>query len=484
MKNTVFLVVFTAAFFPFVSCSVEKHILANNEISERQVTQGDTVIKDLKFIRNTIKQNTNSTQPPEIEVSKRINIDDFYYGNIIGEEVLDQKNDWIKIKIKEEIIVPNSKPILKERVGWFLFHTPSYIYPLANENTITILDGKDPIQPESMQKTMPNITAPKILTTEKSDALDQKSLDILLAAKSMNFDGFRFDNKRFDYANFSFGSFRGSFFNNCNLSNIKCKRDILTKETDFENTKFVSGTHLNAGYSFWKFKDVNFLNITIENSNFENCLFNSTNSAILFQNVTLKKVTFSNTNDGMFSATKFGNTKFENCRFIDVKMYGTINFNTEYISCSVIGGTWYGLGFNVSEAPSKILGGSFNNLTIIGGDYPSINILPYGTAPSFSGVTIVNANFSKATISAIMQDGCKFYGGGNFSNIDFSASYITNSEFGAETQQELFNMKNCKFENTITMQNVKFTKCDLTGSTWPANKSNIQFVDCKGALTN
>ena len=484
MKKIAFTVVYAATVMCFISCSVEKHILANNEISERQIIQGDSVIKDLSRIRNNIEQNVQSTYPSDIEVSNRINIDDFYFGNIIGEEVLAQKNDWIKIKIKEEIIVPNSKLILKERVGWFLFHTPTYIYPVPSENTIKIMDSMETVQQEKLQKSEPIFPAPKLLTSDKSDALDQKSLDILLAAKSMNFDGFRFDNKRFDYANLSVGSFRGTFFNNCNLSYTRCKREILTKETDFENAKFELGTHLNVEYAFWKFKDVNFSKLTIENSNFENCLFNSTNSTKLFQNAILKKTTFSNTVDGMFSAIKFGDTKFESCKFIDVKMYGIINHNTEYISCSFFGGTWYGLGFNSTQAPSKILGGSFNNLTIIGGDYPFINILPFGTAPSFSSVTVVNANFYKATISAIMQDGCKFYGGGNFSNIDFSTSFITNCEFGAANQAVLFNMTNSKFENTSTMYNVKFIKCDLTGSTWPTDTSKIEFIDCKGVKLN
>ena len=460
------------------SCSVEKLVTTNNQLTSEIKSQNDSLILSTTSIDRGIEKIKYNSESPDLNSLSKVSFSNFYFGDIIKEEILDKIGNWTKIKLSEKIKLQNGEIVIKERIGWYQFSTPEIIYQ-STSNLLydTYFDDKTQI----INKESYNFQ--KFVFTGKTDLLDQKGTDILLAEKALNFDGLRFDTKRFDYANLNLGSYRGTYFNNCNLSNIIAKRDLITNENDFFETKIEGGTNKDMFFSFWKLRDVIFYNTLIENSNFGNCLFSSEISGLVtFNTVTFKNTKFNNTIDGYFKNIAHNNTLFEGCRFDDIKFYGLIHFNTRYVACNFYNSLWQGVSFNNTQVtPSKITGGYFYKLKIVGGDYSKIKIENYGgIKPQFSEIEIVNAFFSNSTIDAWFKEGSQIYGIGDFSGINFTSSIIENSTFGKTNQVSLFKMKNCNFTNVEFRTPVKFIKCDLTGSTWPTNISNIEFINCVG----
>lgn len=458
------------------SCSVEKLVNTNNQLTSELKSQNDSLILSSNNVVSGIRKTNSNSESPDLSNLKKTSYSNFYFGEITKEEILEKKGSWTKIRLSEKIKLQNGEIVIKERTGWYLFNTPEIIY-LVNAQLQYDSDFKSNTPFATIEK----YNFSKFVFTGKVDLLDQKSIDILLSEKALNFDGLKFDNKRFDYANFTLGSYRGTYFLNSNLSNIIAKRDLITNDNDFFETKFEGGTNKDMTFSFWKIRDVIFYNTIIENSNFNNCLFSSEASGLVtFNTVSFKNIKFSNTTDGYFKNIVHNNTSFEGCRFDDIKFYGSINFNTRYISCNFYNSLWQGVSFNNTQVtPSKITGGYFSKLKIVGGDFSKIKIESYGgIKPQFSETEIVNAYFSNSTIDAWFKDGCQIYGNGDFSGINFTNSIIENSTFGKTNQVGLFKLKNCNFTNVEFRSPIKFIKCDLTGSTWPTNISNIEFIDC------
>jgi uncharacterized protein YjbI with pentapeptide repeats len=201
-----------------------------------------------------------------------------------------------------------------------------------------------------------------------------------------------------------------------------------------------------------------------------------------FNTSSFTQCNFSQKDDGYFKNTIFNNTTFNGCTFNDTKFYSSINFTTQFVNCVFKGGIWKGVGYNNTQVPpSKISGGLISKVYIYSGDYRSIVIEPYGLVKTdISGVEFVSSNFSNSKIDAWFKDSFKAYAFGSFMGTDFKQSIFENGVFGTELQTSLFNMKNCDFSKCEFRENVKFIKCDLTGSKWPTDLTNVTFIDCAG----
>ena len=459
-------------------CGVEQLVATNNELTGKLRQQNDTLIGELRALRDTVRILSLADRAPEMAKLSQMSLSNFYYGDIVKEETLEQRGKWRKLRLTEKIKLQNGETVLKQRSGWYFFGTPETIY-LADAQTSLDASFSEPLAETDINR----YQVARILFTGKTDFLDQKGLDLLLADRAMNFDGLRFDAKRLDYANLALGSYRGTVFNNCNLSNVSGRRDVITTDHDFQKTRIEAGTNKDMSFSFWKFRDVLFYNTSIENSNFSNCLFTSEgNGLVSFNTVNLKNVQFSHTADGYFKNIVHSNTSFESCRFDDAKFYGTLHFNTRFTACNFYNNLWQGVSFNNTQvSPSRITGGYFSKMKIVGGDYSQIRIEAYGgMKPQFSETEIVNAIFTGSTIEAWFKENCKINGLNDFSRVNFTSSIFEDTTFGSTAQGMRFNLKNANFSGVEFRSNVKFIKCDLTGAIWPANVSNVQFIDCIG----
>lgn len=335
-----------------------------------------------------------------------------------------------------------------------------------------LISCKEPRTNETPRTKKANLIA----STDKLDLLDQKSIDILLSEKAMNFDGLRFDNKRFDYSNFTLGSFRGTYFNNCNLTAIVAKRDKITTDNDFNATTIQGGTNKNLNFSFWKINETIFYKTIIEQSTFLNCAFTSTVSGMVnFNEASIKNSKFVNTS---FEGITHLTSSYENVAFENVKTTFGVNFNLKYVNCNFKDCIWDKVSFNNTQAiPSKISGGFFSNLTITSGVYNSLII---EGKPQFSGLKITNASFANAKIDAWIKDSSKIAGLNiDFSGVNYMSSIIEDTIFGSDlVTNPRLNMKNSNFRTVTFRSQVKFINCDLTGSTWPTDISNITFINC------
>lgn len=333
-----------------------------------------------------------------------------------------------------------------------------------------------------------NNTAKSVLaiaeSTGKASTLTQKDVDILLASKALNFDGLRFDELRFDYANFSLGSYRGTYFNKCNLSSITAQRDKLQISPDFNLLKIEAGTSSNMNFILWRIKDFEFINMLVESSEFNNCLFESELAGKTNLNtVTFNKVNFNGNNtDYNFSGIVQRNTTYQGCRFTNVKQKGGINFIVTYANCVIDSGEWNGIAFNNTQAiQSRITGGVFTNLRIIAGDYTSIIIEPSGlTKPQFLGANWANTDFKRATINAWFQADSKLYGTSNFTGTNFSESIFEGCTFGDAKQTAKTSMQNANFSKCEFRNKTRFIRCNLTGATFPQDLTNVEFIECIG----
>lgn len=482
-RTTIFLIL---AGLVCTSCQVEQLVQYNNELLEDVYGQADTIQDQVKEINANLINYINSTETPAIDHLRRTSFDDFYYGEIIKEELIEKNGDWVKIRLTEKIRIADNGYILKEKLGWYSYNSPDYVY-LIEENKDLIADKNTR---SLIQQSIPtdiskdHFTVQSISSATKTDLLSQKELDILLAGSDLNFDGLKFKDKRLDYANFSLGSFRGTIFESCNLKYVNGKREAISSQTDFEDTRVIGGINENMNFVNWKFIDSRFDNTSIKNSNFSDCIFSSNKSGhVTFFNITFEKSYFTNTDQGYFKNITQFNTKFEQTRFTNVDFYNSGYFNTQFINCVFHGGKWQGVVFNnVQVPPSKILGGFYSNIYIYSGNHSSIIIDKLGLVrPEFSGVQFVNTNFSNSKINAWFKDEFKIFGSSsNFSNIDFKESIFENGSFGSEEQVSLINLKNCDFSKCEFRAQVKFTKCDLTGAKFPDDVSNITFKDCIG----
>lgn len=333
----------------------------------------------------------------------------------------------------------------------------------------------------------PILNLNQIVFDGKVDSLDQRDIDLLLAQKALNFNGLRFDDKRFDFADFSSGSYRGTFFNNCNLSNIVALNDShenkYNSKHNFNQTEIKKGINKNQLFVFWSFNNSFFYKTLIEKSKFDNCIFIGKRDGLVnFHTVTIKNSSFSNSKEGQLNGITLAFTRFESCRFDDIKFYDSVHFDSEYINCNFYGGLFQDLSFSPTMK-NKIIGGYFNNLQIRNCDFSEIIIDKIGLVhPKLKSVQIEGAYFSSAKIDAWFED-ChinSLYQNGDFNSVDFSTSIIENTVFGLKDSYSLFQMKKCDFSKVEFRNSVKFIKCDLTGSTWPSNISSVKFIDCVG----
>ncbi|WP_298141127.1 pentapeptide repeat-containing protein [Flavobacterium sp.] len=476
-KNILFLVLL--AFLS--SCSVEKLIEQNNQISKTISQQNDTIIYRLKKVVENDNNIYYNEGTPNLKNLKRISFKEFYYGDIINEKITDKKGEWIKVDLTERVYTSENVFFVRGRSGWLSFKNPENVYLTNNEASTKSIDSNENFE-FKVQKMAANDFTAQDKNTTKPDLMDQKLVDELLAHNALNFDGLKFDNKRFDYANFSSGSFRGTYFLNSNLSNITATSGGLTNSFDFTNTKIEGGTNTFWNLNKWKLKNFIIFNTSLENCNFTNCTFFSDASGMVnLNNVTIKNSNFDFTADGYFKLNGIRKTTFEGCTFTESKTYGSVGFEVKYIACNFNKGFWNGVSFNNTQAPtSKIIGGSFSDFKIIGGDWSYIKIEPYGIKTNFSKTEFVSVLLNNATIEGWFKENFKMYGFGNYSSINFTTSIFENGTFGSATQTNKTNFKNCNFTGCEFRENVKFINCDLTGSTFPPGLPITMFDNCIG----
>jgi uncharacterized protein YjbI with pentapeptide repeats len=483
------LFIFLTITFSLYSCSLPKLISENTDATnllksqnDLIITQHDTLINKIQKFNTDYVASESKAPSPDLANLKKTSYENFYFGQIVKEELLEKIGDWVKIKVQEKIEPKNGAAVIKERVSWYLYTTPDVVYQINYEQNSREFEIDTPGGQTTVLRTL---DLGELKSTTKTDMIDQKSLDILLSQKALNFDGLKFEAKRFDYANFSLGSFRGTYFSNSTLSNVIAKREMITNDNDFFETRIEGGTNKDMSFTSWKFFETFFYNTTLENVKFENCLFSSDPLANVtvptFNNVVFKKVNFTNTTEGYFKIAGQYKASYDQCRFTDVKVYGTVNMETKFVGCSFFNGLWNGIGFSNSlSTGNKITGGLFSKLKIIGGDFSKIIIEDYGGfKPQFKGVEIISSNFSKAVINATFSEGCtiKSNASGNFSQINFKESTFENCTFGEQTlPTPLINMTNCDFSKCIFQGSVKFIYCDLRGSIFPADLSNVTFI--------
>lgn len=457
------------------SCSIEKHIIENNTLTKKQVEKIDSIFVAIDTISRSFNGHISSFNPPNFDILRVVPIEVFYFGEIVKEEIVEKNNGWLKLKLTEKIKLQNNQTIEKEKYGWFSYQSPNKIYLVNSNEILQELSSSD----ISTNIDLKNYLLAPLVTT-KDETLDQKTIDMLLSQKAMNFDGLKFNKKRFDYSNFSLGSFRGTYFIDCDLSNVIATREFLTNDNDFFKTRIDVGTNKDMTFKYWKFSDVIFFNTKIENSTFENCIFMtaSTTGLVSFNNAIILNTKFSNPNDGYFSNIVHNNSSFQNCKFENVKSYGSINFNTKIEKSDFFNCLWQNSSYSSN---SKIIGGYFFNHKIINGNFSYFKIESLGQVkPKFESCEFTNSIFSNSTINAWFAQNTSFSGLTNFSNINFTSSIFEQVTFGSPNQGVPFNMKNCNFGNVEFRNQVKFIKCDLTGCIWPSDISNVQFIDCIG----
>lgn len=457
------------------SCSIEKHVIDNNILTKKQIEKTDSIFIAIDTISKKFNNHILTLNPPDIDELKIVPLDVFYFGEIVQEEIVERKNGWLKIKLTEKIKLQNNQTILKDKYGWFSYQSHDKVYLTDDNNQPVGL--KSPFATSDID--LKSYTITPLLISTKNDLLDQKTLDMLLSQRALNFDGLKFDNKRFDFSNFSLGSFRGTYFLNSNLSNIIATREFLTNDNDFFRTRIDGGINKDMLFKYWKFTDVIFFNTTIENSTFENSIFSSSITGLVsFNNTNFLNSKFSNSKDGYFSNIVHNNSTYQNCRFDDVKIYNGINFNTRIENSNFFNCLWQNTSYSLN---SRIVGGYYLKLKVIGGDYSRIKIESFGgTKSNFENCEFINAVFTNSTIDAWFSQNTSFSGLNDFSNNNFTSSIFESVTFGNAKQSSLFRMRNSNFSNVEFRNQVKFIKCDLTGSTWPSDMSNVQFIDCIG----
>lgn len=319
--------------------------------------------------------------------------------------------------------------------------------------------------------------------TSKTDVFLQKDIDILLAANQLSWNGLRIENKKLDFANLSKGSYRGTIFKNCNLIKMQAINDTLSSKIDFLETIIEKCPLKNAHFSFWKIHDCSFVNSRIIQTNFNNTDFS--NLAIpglaTFNVDTIESCTFNTPNAGGLNSVVFSKSIIKDCSFLKVKMNNTNAFSTTFQNCIFSNGTIKNCSWGGSMSQSKIVGGKFENVVIQGGSYDRLVFDSFGLSKViFEKVEIVSAIFTNVSLKVWIRGGSKFYGLNNFSGNNFKNSIIEDAEFGSSLGTVLFNMKNSNFSKVEFRNNIKFEKCDLTGSLWPANMSGVTFIGCKG----
>jgi uncharacterized protein YjbI with pentapeptide repeats len=387
MKEKLLNILLLISIFCLTSCKIEKLVSDNNYISKE-------ISKSAENIDLNAKMLFESSQPPNLNNLEVTTLDDFYYGDIIEEKIIEKKGNWLKLKLTEKIVLNENRNdfILKEKNGWYSFNSPKAIYLIE-----TNLNSRNSIITENT----PDISndffnLEKNIFTTKPDLLSDKDIDLLISKSSFNFDGLYFKNKRFDYSNFSLGSFYGTIFENCNLSSVNGVRNIFNEGFDFKNTQIVGGINEKLKFNNWKFVDFQFYNTSIKNSIFSNCILsNDADGLVSFLNVSIENSKFIKTNENSYlkNISHF-NSKYIKTFFIDIISYNSYFFNTQLINCTFKGGEWNNSQFNNRSIPNKILGGSFINLKINRGNFSSIEIDELGLSkPNFSNIEIKNSNF-------------------------------------------------------------------------------------------
>jgi uncharacterized protein YjbI with pentapeptide repeats len=503
MKSIYSILVLSLILF---SCKVEQLVQETNQRLSKLESKTDTISNSVKSVKSAIGNYTEYQMDPLIANLQKSSFESFYFGEIINEEIVERRDNWLKVQVTERIRLQNGQVITKNRSAWYSYSNPGEVYLIPtnqqkeNEPGLDLdvkqLSAKELSTKELNTKELnakelsPGIdknllTTAGLTSTTKTDLQDQKAIDALLAQKALNFDGLKFTSKRFDYANFSLGSFRGTAFESCDLSFVEAKRGSITSDYDFTETLLSGGSQKRMNFENWKFNETIFLRTAVEKSNFTNCIFAADlNSAgtVHFNSSSFTQSTFSQKENGYFKSMIFNNSTFTQCIFNEVKFYSSINFTTQFVNCIFNGGLWHGVSYNNTQVPpSKIVGGTLNKLVVNGGDYRGIIIEPSGLVKTdIVGVEFVSANFSNSKIDAWFKDSFKAYAFGSFMGTDFKESIFENGVFGSELQAGLFNMKNCDFSKCEFRENVKFVKCDLTGSKWPSNLTNVKFVDCAG----
>lgn len=466
-----------------VSCGIENVVKESNEKLDNIISKNDTIISRLKNIVDNDNSIYEKESVPDFTTLKVTDLKSFYHGNIIKEDILEKKGDWVKVKLTEKINTSTSQFFLKERIAWCTLKNSQTVY-LVNTTpsvaqSVNELEDVSILNP-SIQKE--DFKFEKDFTT-KDESLNQKEIDQLLSQNALNFNGLKFVSKRFDFADFSDGAYRGTLFSNCNLTNISGISDKIVNEYQFTETKFEAGINNKWLFKFWKFDSFIFINMLIENPKFYDCIFYSTsdNGIVNFNNTTFKNALFDFTNEGYMKLNGINKTTFESCTFKNIKFYTTTHFESKYINCVFNNGLFQGVSFsNTPLPPNRIQGGLFKDMKFVGGDLSRLIIEPYGSKTLIDNTEFVNVILNNADINAWFLNNTKIYGLTNYSSINFRNSIFENTTFGAATPTSpLANFKNCNFSNCEFRENVKFINCDLTGAIFPSpTPTNIQFINC------
>lgn len=481
MKKKFILISFALISF---SCGVNKLVEESNKNLESIVSKNDSIITRLKKIVDNDNSIYEKESVPNFSALKVSDLKSFYHGNIMKEEILEKKGSWVKVKLTERVNTSPSQFFVKERVAWCTLNSQT-VYLVANSPlTIQTATSEQDITIFNPPIDISNYSYGKDFTT-KDETLSQKEIDQLLAQNALEFNGLKFVNKRFDFADFSDGAYKGTYFLNCNLTNISGVSDKTSTEYQFTETKFETGTNNKWLFKYWKFDTFMFFNMIIDNAKFYDCIFYSTsdNGIVNINNTTIKNTLFDFTNDGYIKLNSIGKSSFESCNFKNIKFYTTVHFESKYENCVFNGGLFQGVSFNNSQVPpSRFKGGILRDLKIIGGDFSRIIIEQHGMSKTMIDNTeFVNVFLNNADINAWFMNNSKIYGLGNYSSINFKNSIFENTTFGSDTPATYkANFRNCNFTGCDFRENVKFVNCDLNGATFPASIPNVQFINCIG----
>lgn len=493
-KHSVKLLIFIV--LSLSSCKVEELIQSNNTIAEDQTklleennniavdvsTKIDSLRYEAQAIQKLITATTENNLPPNLGSLKRVSFDEFYFGVIVKEEVLERQGSWLNIELTEKIQLETGGVILRNRQGWYSYNSPNYIYTggevvtLNKENKAEVLN-----QVESKTKISKFVVT--ISGTTKSDLLNQKEVDLLLSQSDLNFDGLVFNDKKFDFSNFNLGSYRGTKFLKCNLSNVTAIRPSIGTQTDFEYTTISEGVTENMTFQNWKFIQSIFFKTTLNNIIFNDCILTGGSGVVTFNQAKLFGARFTNSQQGYFKEIAQNQTEHVSSRFENVKFYQCVSWGNIYQNCSFFDCEWRGSAMlPYGGIKGKILGGFFKNLVIYSGDYSDIQILKNGLSyPEFTDLNITFSKFRNAVIDAWFKTSLTIIApGGDYSYIDFKTSIFEAGIFGNSNMNTNMNMQNCDFSKCDFRGNVTFTKCDLRGATFPSDLSRITFIDCIG----
>lgn len=482
--------------FSLSSCKVEKLIQSNNTIAEDQTklleeNNGIAVVLSKKIdslryeaqaIQHMITATAQSNLPPNLGSLKRVSFDEFYFGTIVKEEVLERRGSWLNIELTEKIQMEAGGFILRSRQGWYSYNSPNYIYT-SGEVAMLNKENEAVVMTQAESKTKISMYAMTISGTTKSDLLNQKEVDLLLAQSDLNFDGLVFNDKKFDFSNFNLGSYRGTKFLKCNLSNVVAIRPAIGAQADFEYTTISEGITENITFQNWKFIKSAFFKTQLNDVIFNDCILTGGSAVVTFNQAKLFGARFTNSQQGYFKEIAQYQTEHVSSRFENVKFYQCVSWGNIYQNCSFFDCEWRGSSMlPYGNIKGKILGGFFKNLEIYSGDYSDIQILKNGLSyPEFTDLNITFSKFRNAVIDAWFKNSLTIIApGGDYSNIDFKTSIFEAGIFGNSDMYTNMNMRNCDFSQCEFRGNVTFTKCDLNGAKFPSDLSKITFTDCIG----